>query len=554
MMSDFGHNFSYFAKLRHSRHANEIRNRLLDELKKIANDTSCIRDEYLCIFNDILLHEPCLYWDKSVFQHTYNCLTNLSLLHSIEINEDIFNFYYIAYSAYRQISDIINDLDDINDSPVIKNRMYRLPTYVSIIEGCLSNLFRFLLHIVEQTTQKQYSNINKLSPMCEALQKNGFGEIVNNVDINIRNAINHGGVVFKEEGKTIDFMYSKNHQPVVESFKAYDFDRKIQATYDTASAAILACTLLLNNSDIVNITNNNISFVSLEYLGMKLSLPFLRCININVLPDYKQMNIIFYSENTDKTYLYESAFEIAMIVYNIHSNFEKYWIGFHNERLLPCWIRFNNSEINDVISRSREIGDVLMDIICNRKDTMMWEASEEDIDLNELKYFRFPNFTCNSFRIRQVEDISLEDRKRLRAHLYIGTNTDRNEILKIILEAIDWIKKLKNPPQAATIIKHGDMEAESIYMKVYRQDTRGNKELFIKNENFVCIVDYNLSGETTLKTGGVPENLWNMYTHEKFGKLQIAWREKKYVPKIGRNELCPCGSEKKYKKCCGQFM
>lgn len=24
------------------------------------------------------------------------------------------------------------------------------------------------------------------------------------------------------------------------------------------------------------------------------------------------------------------------------------------------------------------------------------------------------------------------------------------------------------------------------------------------------------------------------------------------TPKIGRNDLCPCGSDKKYKKCCGK--
>ena len=24
------------------------------------------------------------------------------------------------------------------------------------------------------------------------------------------------------------------------------------------------------------------------------------------------------------------------------------------------------------------------------------------------------------------------------------------------------------------------------------------------------------------------------------------------APKVGRNDPCPCGSEKKYKKCCGQ--
>jgi len=23
------------------------------------------------------------------------------------------------------------------------------------------------------------------------------------------------------------------------------------------------------------------------------------------------------------------------------------------------------------------------------------------------------------------------------------------------------------------------------------------------------------------------------------------------MPKVGRNDLCPCGSGKKYKKCCG---
>ena len=26
----------------------------------------------------------------------------------------------------------------------------------------------------------------------------------------------------------------------------------------------------------------------------------------------------------------------------------------------------------------------------------------------------------------------------------------------------------------------------------------------------------------------------------------------KAAPRIGRNDLCPCGSGKKYKKCCGQ--
>jgi preprotein translocase subunit SecA len=35
---------------------------------------------------------------------------------------------------------------------------------------------------------------------------------------------------------------------------------------------------------------------------------------------------------------------------------------------------------------------------------------------------------------------------------------------------------------------------------------------------------------------------------EEAGKVKTVTRDH---PKVGRNELCPCGSGKKYKKCCG---
>ena len=99
------------------------------------------------------------------------------------------------------------------------------------------------------------------------------------------------------------------------------------------------------------------------------------------------------------------------------------------------------------------------------------------------------------------------------------------------------------------------MEADSLYINVYREDSRKNKQLYPNNENFVCFVDYNINGETTLKRGGILESIWKQLHHEKIGNIQIAWREGKYITKrnvvnIGRNESCPCGSGKKYKVCC----
>lgn len=37
---------------------------------------------------------------------------------------------------------------------------------------------------------------------------------------------------------------------------------------------------------------------------------------------------------------------------------------------------------------------------------------------------------------------------------------------------------------------------------------------------------------------------------KEFGKTLVAWHEAKSAPKVGQNDPCPCGSGKKYKKCC----
>jgi preprotein translocase subunit SecA len=45
-----------------------------------------------------------------------------------------------------------------------------------------------------------------------------------------------------------------------------------------------------------------------------------------------------------------------------------------------------------------------------------------------------------------------------------------------------------------------------------------------------------------------------IFSKEKRKEIQVSWRETKTIVnenKVGRNDPCPCGSGKKYKKCCG---
>ena len=49
----------------------------------------------------------------------------------------------------------------------------------------------------------------------------------------------------------------------------------------------------------------------------------------------------------------------------------------------------------------------------------------------------------------------------------------------------------------------------------------------------------------------------DILTEEKREEIAKAYRRSKTVvkePKIGRNDPCPCGSGKKYKKCCGKNL
>ena len=98
-----------------------------------------------------------------------------------------------------------------------------------------------------------------------------------------------------------------------------------------------------------------------------------------------------------------------------------------------------------MISGAKKLDAVVSEII-GRKEFIIFPESTEEIDMNEIKYFCFPNLNTPSFKVNNVANASTMDRKRLRAHLYIGTIDDRNQILTVINQAIEWLLTLKNPP------------------------------------------------------------------------------------------------------------
>ena len=74
------------------------------------------------------------------------------------------------------------------------------------------------------------------------------------IDVDIRNAINHGGILFKEDGKRIEFNYTKGGKVLSKELLDYEFDKLIDNVFDTASGLLLAlCQFINNNINLINI-------------------------------------------------------------------------------------------------------------------------------------------------------------------------------------------------------------------------------------------------------------------------------------------------------------
>lgn len=527
---------------------------------KIDPTITNLSKEMLFAFNKILKTDPCSYWNVAVYKQTTDLLESLfqSNDSTVDIDETVFNYYLMGYNSYLQLSEIIIDIRNFNIAQETKTRLYRLPTYTSILESCISNFMRFIAILTGRSIGKDYTLQNTLGSLVQIMNSNGYTELTRNIDVNLRNAINHGKVQNKRTatGNILCFYYVENNIQKCSEKTNYEFDTIIDKAFDTASAVLLALTRFINEHlSSLNIDMSKKENIQFSLLSMKLSLPDIYCQSISDTGNNAQLNIEIEIHNTDRAYIAEIATLLAILVYDNYSGYEQYMFSFSNPRMLSGWVRYKNQEILDMISETKPFGAVLEGLI-SRKDFMIFEPSTEGLDLNEIKYFCFPNFSTDKYKINNIKDASINDCKRIKAHLYVGRINDKEQLMSIVNEGIEWLKTVKNPPSPTIYHKSGDMPADSIYINVYKEDTRGNKAISLNNDNFVCFVDYNVSGETTLIHGGIIESIWNSLHHEKVGNMFLAWREGKFCirhsQKIGRNDPCPCGSGQKYKKCCGK--
>lgn len=514
---------SYYAKF--------DKNELLKKYNKKTNENiSEILDEFSYIFYYMLNTRPCYYWNETIRRNIVQKLNKMIKNKDIKIGSKILHYFILAYDTYQQITEVMQDMSCLDLEAKLKNRLYRIPTYISITEGCLSNLYRIIIHIINQTIkEKQYGSQNKLKSICEILKKNHFELIIKDVNVNIRNAINHGGVLLTNNDRELNFYYREKNQEMKIQMYDWEFETLINQLYDVCSGILLGMIQVLNcNMNRFNqkeILKNK--YLAFRWMALKLSLPDVVCEEINdETVDRKQLNIIIKTKRIEKSFLTQTAIELMIQAYKRYPQYKQYFVYIKNDIKSFGSIRMKKKDVLRIIENSKKINSYLKRGT-KRGDVNLLLISEiKNKALNELKYYKYPIYTDDKMKILRVEDRSIEKRKRLKADLFVGEVKSRKETIELIEDAIEWLKNMDNSfTNTRETIKKGTMEADSIYLYVYHDDMRDNLEIDKDNKNFICFVDYNKDGNTNLKNGGMLKETWKSFSHEKRKNMQIAWKD-----------------------------
>ena len=517
---------------------------------KIDDEIQSIPPIWIDLFFYFLKSEPESFFDLDIQNLVYSELNKLYKSNSQKFVEGVLSglkYFFQGLRSYLELTDIIREIEPIDYLPEVKTRLYRIPIYSQILESILANLFRFIRDIIGSTKTKDYTNQMNLGNLRDILSPNGFEELFRFVDIDIRNAINHGGVIVSPWDVTFIYTSSKKkdlqeektwtiRDPIGES--AYSllgagkphFDDYIEGSFDDAGGIIVGFLRFFSKyPEIIQDNFKSIQkdeYLTREYLCRYLSYPGCDCsyIDTGIIAGSSQLNLHFFVLESSHDELEKHSLEAAIIASEWIPYYKKYMIGYRHLRMPPGAIIFNKDEL-ELILQNKVLPKTVMENIKSRGRFMLiFKASDEKIDLEEIKNFRYPIINGENWKIREIEDASNKEHKRFRANLYIQNFNKKEDVIKIVESALSNLKDAKNPPSPEMKIKHGSMPADAIYLKVYsKQSRRKHRIISSKNQNFLCLVESHCERCPQLRNGGIPKHIWDELEKEEYNNMKFAW-------------------------------
>ena len=122
------------------------------------------------LLRELCNDKPQYYWKRDVADEVSLLLENLFKENADYINKglEISSIeLFESIRAYENITKIITEIRDVSFEESFKTRIFRNPIFAQICEDFLMNLYRVLRNIINESSDKDYSNQNTLTPIIQ---------------------------------------------------------------------------------------------------------------------------------------------------------------------------------------------------------------------------------------------------------------------------------------------------------------------------------------------------------------------------------------------------
>ena len=512
-MIDFFQSIDFFHKASGTKDIeNEVR--LVKKKLKISQD---IPLALIGLLRELCNEKPQYYWKRDIADEVNIVLEKLYNKDSEVIRKGLELSsieFFESIRAYENITKIISEIRNVSFEESFKTRIFRNPIFGQICEDFLMNLYRVLKNIINESSDKDYSNLNTLTPVVQCLIKNGFSKSTN-ININLRNAVNHGNVFVN--GNKITYRYGKASDYETKEISCWEYDDIIDETFDISCGILVG--VLRTFTKFPEIIAEHISLSeenSLGWLRLIYRNPKVKVISITKgTIDTPQLNINIETSIDKRNNLVFALIEIAKGAFMHFPSYNRYFIGYNHNRSPLGFIRLSHEQL----SKTQDVGE-LYQMIIDSHEILMFDIMNENINVNAFKYHIFPKIQTEEYETLDVQNISIPDYKRIKAKLILSKRLNKKKIKSIVKKVIDEISCFETPQDPYLKTIYGKEPADVVLLNVFINNPNRKKfNLFPENSSFVGTVHYYKNDNCPrLEHGGVMENLWKIYKKEKLNQ------------------------------------
>ena len=240
-----------------------------------------------------------------------------------------------------------------------------------------------------------------------------------------------------------------------------------------------------------------------------------------------QLNVTLRHNNLDiqSRYMFGIHTAARAYVFRNLTTSDRVFINFEADKTMTSFIRISGKIIQDFVNGDIDEAEVVKDIQ-KSEDYMLFPTNDEPRNKYEDLFRYYSDIDHENFTIKEIEDKSHYRKKRFKAVVYVKKVLNRQHIEQIVFDAVNEMINLKNYGFTDHKVKHGEMNADIIYLVVYKKELRGSKHktLMPSNKNFLVQIQFDESKEFNIKNQIIDRHL--LKTRK--GKIEFNWNPNFY--------------------------